>query len=496
MNDTLRDLREDLAELAAHAHAALERLRRHIESLEAHQDRYRPDTRAHLLASARALLRQYEGLRDALQARAASAESWTPEDATELIACKAAQQDMLRTLQSALGSVLSAGNWQSPSFSHTRTPEAGEDTGKIYASANDYKRDLNLSEEAYAAAFRREYIDHALRLPPEVLLTGSGMAAVATVLTALRSEHADACAVVAGRSSYFQNKWVLERLFGDRVTYVDEFDTEAIVAACARLAPKIVFLDSVCGAESLPIPNLRELLPRLARELPADSALVLDNTGMGSLYQPLSDLPLQLTGMRCIVVESLVKYHQFGWDRAMGGVIWEHTLSRSLFEARMHLGTIIPDATLGMLPTPNRALLERRLRRIGRNARLLAERLDSAIREGGPVEAVVHPSLPEYPGYAWTKDLPFQGGFVALRFKEGHRTVRAYDAFVARAMEEAGKGGVQLVGGTSFGFNATRVYVTARHATNITQPFVRISAGTETMQEIESLAEALAAAIR
>jgi cystathionine beta-lyase/cystathionine gamma-synthase len=194
--------------------------------------------------------------------------------------------------------------------------------------------------------------------------------------------------------------------------------------------------------------------------------------------------------MHLVVVESLLKFHQFGFDRVSGGIICAPVGSeQGLFETRMHLGTIMPDASVLAMPLPHRELFDARLARIGRNARLLAEKLAAAVEKGDShVSRVIHPSLPSYEGYEWSKDLSFQGPFVTLSFKEGKQGVSHYDAFVSRVTAAAKKAGIDIVGGTSFGFDTTRLYVTARYATGITNPFVRISVGTETKREIEALA--------
>ena len=52
-----------------------------------------------------------------------------------------------------------------------------------------------------------------------------------------------------------------------------------------------------------------------------------------------------------------------------------------------------------------------------------------------------------------------------------------------------------LLGGSSFGFDTTRIYLTAEGA-DYGEPFVRVAAGTEHRLEIECVAEALVAAVQ
>ena len=53
-------------------------------------------------------------------------------------------------------------------------------------------------------------------------------------------------------------------------------------------------------------------------------------------------------------------------------------------------------------------------------------------------------------------------------------------------MENAKKKKVSINGGTSFGFNTTRIYLTARN-TDYGMPFIRVSVGTENIIELEKV---------
>jgi cystathionine beta-lyase/cystathionine gamma-synthase len=486
MDEADLDVGQDKEHLLALCTSALSRIEKHLSHLKGNAKNYSPSAYELLLIQAGDLKGRLSEVHGSLvQTKDFSSNA------------KKEYSNVLRVLYSTLGSVLSAGNWQSPSFWHSRTPQAGSDAGHVSASAGDYKRDMHRDEQEYVKKFVKEYVDHSMRLAPFAYATSSGMAAITTVLIHLQRKIKKDDVVLAGKSSYFQNKWQLEKLFPGRVRYVDEFDTEGILSLAKELQPGMIFLDSICGAESLPIPNLHALIPALSKVLSSKSTLVLDNTGLGSMYQPLSDLPWNPLGMHFICIESLLKFHQFGLDRVGGGITWTPSIAENgLFETRMHLGTIIPDASVLALPEPDRELMDARLVRIGRNASLLAAKLDEAVRGGNTLlEKVIHPSLHSYEGYKWTKDMPFTGAFITLRFREGKRSVSHYDALVSRVQSLAKKGGVDIVGGTSFGFDTTRLYVTARYATNITEPFVRISVGTETVDEINALARVFMQAI-
>ncbi|MDX6518292.1 MAG: hypothetical protein QOF50_1138, partial [Gaiellaceae bacterium] len=162
---------------------------------------------------------------------------------------------------------------------------------------------------------------------------------------------------------------------------------------------------------------------------------------------------------RLLVWESLLKLAQFGLDRANAGIL----LARGpgverLDTLREHLGTNVADTSILSLPAPNRARLELRVARLQRNAAILAERL------GG-----FHPGI----GPLLQLDVPDPTGWIS------------------RALEQARRRDVQVVAGTSFGFDHTRVYVTAPGPDS----FLRIAPGTEDRLRIETVAEALSAAL-
>ncbi|OGC88301.1 hypothetical protein A2419_00345 [Candidatus Adlerbacteria bacterium RIFOXYC1_FULL_48_26] len=490
MEETLADLREDYERLRALYSSAQERVQAFSIHLDKAHGSYVKPTRVYVKSQADGLQAILQGISAEVERVLKNDALWNVGHEEELIQKKKEYGDLLRTFHATLGGLLSSGNWQSPSIWHTHTAQAGNETGKISVSANDYKRDMHIDEKRYGQQFVKAYVDHPLRLAPFAFPTSSGMSAVTTVLTSLHSRVAPDSVVMVGQASYFQNKWQLEKLFPGQIHYVDEFDTENMLLMAEKLQPSIVFLDSICGAESLAMPNLSVLIPKLSNLLSAESTLVLDNTGLASFCQPLRDLPLKpLGGMKLVVVESLLKFHQFGFDRAGGGIIWTPVGSeQGMFEARMHLGTIMPDASVLAMPVPDRELFDTRLSRIGRNAKIFAQELDEFVGDGkGMLARVVHPSLPSHGAYSWAKDLPFQGPFVTLSFKEEKQDVSNYDAFVSRVEKAAQAAGVDIVGGTSFGFDTTRLYVTARYATNITAPFVRVSLGTETRGELDAL---------
>jgi cystathionine beta-lyase/cystathionine gamma-synthase len=324
--------------------------------------------------------------------------------------------------------------------------------------------------------------------PPglRALLTSCGMAAFTTVLSYLVLEGKLDRPVLAGAGLYHETRLLLERMLGDRLRIVDEHDTPALLHAIDDVKPSAIFLDSLSNTTRMPVPELAPVLERLRG---TRTYLIVDNTGLSVSCQPFA-LARESPGL--LVFESLLKYAQLGLDRANAGVIVAHPDdAERLSEYREHLGTNIADVAVHALPPPDRGVLERRLARLQRNALFLAAELTERV---AAVAEIVYPGLPSHPCARAATRLTFHGGCLSIVFRERDGGLARQHALVDAAVAEAAKRGVALLAGSSFGFDTTRIYLTAARAVS-GEPFVRVAAGTEHRLALEPLADALAAAI-
>jgi cystathionine beta-lyase/cystathionine gamma-synthase len=478
----LGELDGDLGELAFLCDAAGERL----AQLDAELGRAcpHPSTRELLRRGVASALRRYRALGARLgvlrgQARYAPRSLLLLE---RIARERASLGDRLRAEQALLAGLLGAADWQSPSFLHSLTPAAGRQTGRIRAHWDDYKRDRHADAEAYERRYGEEMVDGPADI--RALLTGCGMAAFTTIIGWLMGEDRLARPVLAGRGLYHESRLLLERMVPGHVRFVDETDTAALRRAIEEARPSAVFLDSLSNTRRMPVPDLRAVTEALRG---TDTYLVLDNTCLSVGCQPFA---LADDSVRLVVFESLLKYAQLGLDRANAGVIVARSADAdSLEDYREHLGTNIPDLSVHALPPPDRAVLERRLARLERNAIHLAE---SLTRAAVPGVAIVYPGIGAHHLTAGASaGLRFRGGCVAVVLeRRGERQRR----LVFEAVAEAERRGIGLLAGSSFGFDTTRIYVTAERADYGT-PFVRIAAGTEHRLELDPLTDVLATAI-
>lgn len=481
---SVADLRADLAELAFLCRSAEATLAK--AGAELATAALQPRTRELLSGQLDDARRRYRAAAERLRSLAERAHSRPPSAALieELAAEKASSADLLRTEQALLAALAGAADWQSPSFGHSTLPAAGRQLGRIRPHWNDYKRDRHLDGDAY----ERAYLDAMVDGPPglRALLTSCGMAAFTTLLSYLLLEGKLERPVLAGAGVYHETKLMLERALPGRVRYMDERDTRALLRAIDELDPSAVFLDSLANTARMPVPALEPVLERLRG---TTTYLIVDNTGLSVACQPFA---LADVSVRLLVFESLLKYAQLGLDRANAGVIVARTDdARLLDDYREHLGTNVADVAVHALPRPDRHVLERRLRRLQRNALLLAERLSEC--SPGSVD-VIYPGLPSHPCARAGAQLPFRGGCLSILFRGRDGRLRRERALVEAALAEATRRGAPLLGGSSFGFDTTRIYLTAAQAA-CGNPFVRIAAGTEHRLALEPLADALAAAV-
>jgi cystathionine beta-lyase/cystathionine gamma-synthase len=405
------------------------------------------------------------------------------------------QFELIRIYYGISGSIVTSLDWQSPSFAASLYSHAGKQTGKIKGTINDYKRDVHLDEKEYEEQFLKEYIDAPFKLGIHVYMTASGQSAFTTILNFLLMEGKINGKVILGKSSYFQYKQLLISAFstpgestsatpgvssGPSLIEIDESDTEGIIQTIKNNRPGAIFLDSLCNAKDIPVPDLPRILDYLTKEHKQELNFIIDNTCLSIAFQPFKKLFPFPGKIRLFVFESLMKYHHFGLDRATGGIIASYGGdTQKLFDYRKHSGTNITDASVYMFPLPNRKMLEQRLKRFQRNASYLSFSLRDYLLTypNGKIEKIV------YPG---------QGSFFNVGFKK--KNIGKYKQFINIVISEAKKRGIQIVGGTSFGLNNTRIYLTSLW-TKYGEPFVRVSVGTENRYQLEILKEIFESAI-
>jgi len=478
--DSLKDLQDDFEELEYLTQSILSSLHKFLKDLKYVQNMIRPDTQQYIFKQTVSLEKKLSSQINHIKRFKNKTISSHPSEKLllKLSEQKEVLSDLVRNQYSIVASLITSLDWQSPSFAYSLYSQAGKQTGKIQGTINDYKRDTHLDEQSYEKLFIREYIDLRFKYGLKALMTSSGQAAFTTILNFLIMEEKTKGKILLGKSSYFQYKQLVAGAFKNQIIEFDEMDPENLIGLIKKYTPSVVFIDSLCNARTIPLPDINALLDYLIKNVSREIYLVIDNTGLACHFQPWSQCKRNKY-IHLLVFESLMKYHHFGLDRATGGIIVAGGRDAvKLFEYRKHLGTNIADTSVYLFPQPNRKRLETRIIRLERNAFLLVKYLRNYLSDNkNKVEKIVYPGC---------------GTFFNLDFKR--KSIRLYGRFINIVINRAKRKNVQLVGGTSFGMNHTRIYLTSLW-TKYGQPFVRVSVGTENRRQIETVKEVFQTAI-
>lgn len=404
----------------------------------------------------------------------------------EYLAIKAA----LRVAYRQRGTLLCAADWQSPSYASSVLVGMNRLSQGIEEHAWDYKRDGHLDALAYEEQFASEYVAHLGSSLLRAYLTNSGMAAFATVLHWLAHELQSGASSVALRPMYFENLHLAGAFFPN-LLQIESPSSEELLSFLRSEQPSVVLCDAVTNCGEVVKHDLDTVLGWARAEANHSLSIVIDSTCLPSLLLPAGLLENLPENVAVVLIESLAKYHQFGMDIVTGGVAVLHAqeaMHESFRKTRARLGTNIADASVGSLPRPGRERLTQRMHRHSRNTRLLAGQLEElACERAGIIESVSWQS-------EGTDAAPwYRSSCFSIRLKEPFKSIRRYREFETHVLQLAEQKDHPLALGTSFGFDLSRLYVTAP-ATAFEEPFLRISVGTETATEILAFAEILATA--
>jgi len=402
--------------------------------------------------------------------------------------------ELLRHSYQIVGSLHTITDYQSPAYDFSGISMAGRQTGTIEATVNDYKRDQHRDGINYENKFLKEYIDTPLsfKFPVHVNAVHSGMAAFTTILNFLILENKITASVIVGQDTYFESKVLLKKTFKDKYIEVDENDTGNIILKIKNHKPSAIFLDTIGNTPRMKMPDIDKIL-EAASQADHDLFAVIDNSSAGPGYQPFKKFNILQKHFRIISYESLNKFHQFGMDRVLGGIIISAGKdTEKIFDYRVHLGTNILDSSLMSLPTPNRKIMDMRLKKLQRNVLVLTDNIANKIKNdpNTSLKSIVHPAYRFGNLDLDCFNKKFCGPFFMLNFKPQFRSVRYYQKFISQVMKKAKSNKIFLNAGTSFGLPITRIYLTALR-THTEEPFIRISSGTENYRDILKIAELL-----
>jgi cystathionine beta-lyase/cystathionine gamma-synthase len=389
----------------------------------------------------------------------------------------------LRSAYREKGARLCLSDWQSPAYNSSILLGTNRLCEGIAEHSWDYKRDGHLDALAYEENFVKEYLSHLGSHKLTAYLTNTGMAAVLTALHWLAHEANLGRSALAVRSMYFENLRLAHSLFPNLAQLTSPTAAE-LLAFLRQANPSVVLCDPVTNSSKIESHDVQTILDWARHETTHELALVFDTTCLPSALLPpsvLADLPKTVS---VLFVESLAKHHQFGMDSVTGGIVIAHMgdeLQDSFRKTRVLLGTNISDSSVGALPRPNLETFTRRMRKHSRNVKLLAQSFNEE-EDQGLISSI-----------SWLEngsnyDANYHGSCVTLNMHDQFRSLVIYRQLEQKILELCLLRNHPISFGTSFGFDLSRLYITAS-ATKFEEPFLRIAVGTETREEIEQLAQ-------
>lgn len=422
------------------------------------------------------------------------ATRWSnPSQLAELL--DSARRDFL-SIKSALraayrqrGVLLCANDWQSPVYASTIAIGENRLTTGIAEHRWDYKRDGHLDALEYEKQFLDQYVSHLGSKNAVGYLANCGMAAFTTMLSFIAHELRLGESTVLFQPMYFENLH-LARAFFPHALQSRPHTNEETISILREQQPSVVFCDAVTNCGDVVSFDIAAILKWAATETTNPTAIVIDTTCVPTVLLPAGLLKALPDHVYVVLVESLAKHHQFGMDTVTGGISILHapdSIHENFRKARARFGGNIADASVGALPKPNREALVRRMKRHSQNTRFLAERLQQYI------DSPDHYSVLE--SIAWLSEGThtaqwYRGSCLNLRLHRQFKSVKHYQEFEAKVVEISKNCGHPIALSTSFGFDVSRLYVTAP-STPFEEPFLRVSLGTETTSEMTVFAEVL-----
>ena len=128
------------------------------------------------------------------------------------------------------------------------------------------------------------------------------------------------------------------------------------------------------------------------------------------------------------------------------------------------------------------------------NAQILADTLNHRMALGGLPVALSYPGLSEHPDFSSLSDSRFKGGYMSIEPLATDIGEAMLPRLIKAILYIAAEREVPICEGTSFGFDTTRVYLTAP-TSRCGSPFLRIAAGTEHRAGIAGVASVLCSAL-
>lgn len=473
------------ADLHAHLSECADELERSVADV----DEFERYAELRELSVEPSLLRQ---LTDTARSAAALVSSrLASDDAGPAAEGRALSEATLRFGIATAAHVRSALEWCSPSYGQAAVSQFF-DLGAQESPTVNYDR-----YESAATSRVENQLLSVLAAPPDefgVIATSSGMAAYSLIEGFLLRERLTAGdTVLVAPYIYFEASEQLTSLPHIRCVRAPGYGTDEILDAVRVHRPRCLFIDPLANTAEQSMIDIAGVLAGLPTVLQGPITVVIDGT-MVSGAIPFSTLR-STDQVEVFYYESCSKYMQLGMDASMAGLVACPVGLQPAFDRlRRNSGSILYRRSAFLFPRFDRAQLQRRMHRIGANALAVANSLHGQ-PEVSAAGQVYYPGHPAHPDFAIASRLSFAGGCVTFLFHDqGANHRNQLDAMLEIALDTAGKKGLLLTKGVSFGFSTPRISAAASMAES-EPPFLRIYVGDPGAEQTALLAEVMAHAI-
>ena len=376
--------------------------------------------------------------------------------------------------------LITLGSWQSPDFGYSIESQHGLTQKKIYSFQNDYQRyrvnTLNVEKEL------NSFYKAIGTIKPKTYFFNSGMGAFSTLIKAF--ENFNLQKVLAGENLYFEVKAILKNY--QNVLFLPENNLSLIIDFIVKHEPKYLFFDPVANSPSLPSFDFEKLFEFYKKNPPKEeSSIIIDTTLTMDLFEIFAFFKESLpNNFNIFLFRSLQKLDQNGLDLTTGGLITHYGDLKLPLDDLRQMGTMPTEQSILNLESLGFSNNRERFLRHSRNTLLLACYLNNlSNNKNSIIEKVFHPLLREK-----TLKEFFQIPLFFLSLKE-HFNLEDANFFLSKLLENSKKANFNLIAGTSFGFNFSRIMITTFSDSN--KICFRLATGIETLEEVYTLIDIL-----
>lgn len=321
-----------------------------------------------------------------------------------------------------------------------------------------------------------------------VLATSSGMAAYQMLDTYLRNAVLQPYdTVLIAHALYSEVSEGMLKGFSGNVIKDEVYDSTAIVDRIVETGARVVYLDPMKNRLNMRLCDVDDVIRQLKERGPERPVtLVVDGTmttGSDDFFDHVVGSNIEI-----LYYSSCCKYMQLGQDCVSAGfAAFPQKLMAEMKDIRRYTGTILYDTDGWVYPDVTESQYFPRMERMMRNALLIGDAINNAPELRDFVEAI-YPGLPSHEDFAISSKYRSLGSLITFRFKAGEPSHDDLNVFVDGFIKHAKTCDIEVVNGESFGFSVPRIYV-GWTPTKIFPPFLRLSAGDRTLDEVKKFAD-------